>query len=504
MDILTREEMQKLDAESIASGISSLTLMENAGRAVAKILLHDYLKKKGRVLVVCGTGNNGGDGLVVARLLFQKKIPVTIFIVGDEKKIKGDCFTQYKKCSKKIPIFFIQDQKDLKIKNHSVIVDALFGTGLSRPLTDLHQVCVDWMNNLQLPIVSIDIPSGLDSNTGEVLGSSIAAHRTITLGLPKLGLFVGEAHDFVGIIDVVPIGLRNELLATIAPTYHLVTQEKIEILFKKRKKNSHKGSFGHVFVIGGSLGKIGAGVLSCFAALKAGAGLATFILPKNSYQRIDHSYLEVMYEPIGLGDYLRKEDVSEVLEKIKEASVVVLGPGLGIASSTIEFVHEIISKIKAPLILDADALNALALNPDLLHVRKYPTLLTPHPGEMGRLLKKSTEEIQKNRVSFARNFSTQYGVCLILKGYRTLIAFSDGTLWVNPTGNPSQSNAGQGDVLCGILAGLISEHQFRPETILGGPFLAGMVADTLEKKGHRVVLASDILSHWKAHALYKK
>src|SRR3989338_5031581 len=504
MDILTREEMQKLDAKSIAAGISSLTLMENAGRAVTKILLQNYLKKKESVLIVCGMGNNGGDGLVVARLLFQKKISVTVFIVGDEKKLKGDAFIQYKKCPKKIPIFFVQDKKDLKIKNHSVIVDALFGTGLNKPLTGAHQKCVHWMNGLNVPIVSIDIPSGLDSNTGEVLGTSVSAHRTITLGFPKLGLFVGDAHDYVGLIDVVPIGLKNELLISMNPSHHLVTKEKIKVLFQKRTKNSHKGNFGHVFVIGGSLGKIGAGVLSCFGALKAGAGLATFILPKNSYQRIDYSHLEVMYEPIGDGDCFSKEHVPKVLEKIKEASVVILGPGLGSNSSTIEFVHEIIAKIKMPLILDADALNALSLNLNLLRERKYPTLLTPHPGEMGRLLKKTSNEVQKNRISFARNFSTQYGVCLILKGYCSVITFPDGDQWINPTGNPAQASAGQGDVLCGILAGLISEHGFCIEAVLGWAFLTGLVADTLEKKGHRVVLASEILSHWKIYALYKK
>ena len=279
----------------------------------------------------------------------------------------------------------------------------------------------------------------------------------------------------------------------------LISIKQFKNLLKPRKSDTNKGSYGHVYVIAGSYGKIGAGVLATLSVLKSGAGLSTLILPDSCYKKIDLNALEVMYEPIkdaGRG-FFSDADVKTVLQKITKASVVVLGPGLGDNPKTFSFVQKILPKINTPVVLDADGLNAISKNPKILLKRKCLTFLTPHPGEMSRLTGLSISRIQENRAKIASEFSKKYKVILLLKGHKSVVAFPDGSTWINPTGNPGMASAGQGDVLSGIYAGLISEFGIKKEVFLLGCFLHGLVGNLLVKKGERVVLGTEIIKNLK-------
>jgi len=476
MKIVTSAQMRQLDEESIHRyGISSKKLMENAGRAVFEVLHEKFILNKKRVVVVCGPGNNGGDGLVIARHL--KKIGAKVSLVSLEKEIKS-----------------IHKKPDL-------IIDALFGIGLARILTGAAKKTVEWINAQKAIRVSVDIPSGLNADTGEVMGVSVKADLTVTLGLPKIGLLNIKAADFVGELCVVPIGLAPQALKKIQSDFHLVTPSDFASCLEPRKKNSNKGTYGHVMTVAGSYQKIGAGILSAIAALKSGAGLSTLVLPDKAFQKIDTRALEIMYAPIGHERHFQSKHLSEVMEVINSARVVAIGPGLGTEPGTIRFAHQFIQKYTGPLVIDADALNALSMNPDLLKKRRALTVLTPHPGEMARLIKKSVAYVQNNREKVAREFSKQYRVILVLKGYRSLIAFPDGNLWISPTGNPAMASAGQGDALTGIISAMLSQFSSNQEAVLYSVYMHGWIGDFLSRK-KKVVLASDIINNldifWKS------
>lgn len=479
MYLLSSQQMRQLDDLSIHRyKIPASRLMENAGKAAFQVIQKKFSPLNGKkFFIFCGPGNNGGDGLVVARLLQKKKAKVFIFR-GQEK---------------------ITEKPD-------VIIDALFGTGLSRPLTGLFRSLVEWINKSSAHKVSLDIPSGLSADTGKPLGVAVKADTTITFGFPKQGFFKEGAKEFVGILYVVPIGLSEKAIREIDPQLFLIDKTQISSLLAPRKSNSHKGTYGHVFTIGGCEKTIGAGVMTSYAALRAGAGLSSLILPKGVYQKIDSHALEIMYQPIGFPEeiYFNPKHLPEVLSLLQKATVVALGPGLGTHPDTVQFVLELIKNYQGPLIIDADGLNALATDVEVLKKRKGLTLLTPHPTEMGRLIKRQTSFVQANRWKVAQEFAQKYQITILLKGYRSLVALSNGKIWVNPTGNPAMASAGQGDILTGIYAGLLAQHlQYENQAFLFGCFLHGLIGDLLagiipDKKvkiPRRVVLATDIIQN---------
>lgn len=474
MYLLTRKEMCLLDELSIKKyKIPSKRLMENAGRAVFKVI---QKKMKGGIqgktfLVFCGPGNNGGDGLVIARLLEKSGGKVVVINLANQKKLK-------------------------EIKS-DLIIDAIFGTGLTRPVTGFYRKTIHWINGQKTPKISVDIPSGLNADSGKPMGISVKANWTVTFQFPKRGFFFHQAASFVGELHVVSIGLASQAIKTIDPKTHLITSDEFTKILQPRAKNSHKGSFGHIFIIACSEGKIGAGIMAAYSALKVGGGLSTLILPESAYKKINSQSLEIMYEPIfdQSRGFFTKKEAPLVLKKIKEASVVAIGPGLGDHPQTNQFIWEIIQKFNGPLIIDADGLNALAKKSFLLKKRKGLTLLTPHPGEMGRLIGKTISYVQNHRLEIVSSFAKKQGVYLLLKGYRSILATPHKNVWINPTGNPAMASAGQGDVLTGIYAGLLAQYPVEAQLIaplLLGCFLHGLVGDILAKKGNRVVMAMDI------------
>ena len=505
MYLLTSQEMRRLDELSIGrDGIPSLTLMENAGRQTFLVIKKIVPKLRGRkIFIFCGPGGNGGDGLVLLRHLLKGGAKAEAFCLFSRDQLKGDPLEVFQKLGKgEKNVFFISPFKSLRKKVGGLgkphfVVDALFGTGLARPLEGIFREAVDWLNSLEAKRLAIDIPSGLSSDSGEILGTTFTADHTVALGFPKRGLFVGGGSERCGEIHVVPIGLSEKAIAELKSETHLITRGDVGIVANPRKKRSHKGTYGHAFTIGGSTGKIGAGVMAASAALKGGAGLSTLVLPRSAYDRIDPTSLEIMVEPVedsGNG-FFREVDVDRVLSKMEKASVASLGPGLGMEEETVAFVRDFVRRCPLPLIVDADGLNAVARSPAILSERKGFTLLTPHPTEMARLIRKTTEEVQRNRIGTARVFAMEHRVHVVLKGYRSVVAFPDGEVWINPTGGPAMASAGAGDVLTGICAGLISEFGPVKEGVLAGPFLHGLVGDLLAKKGNRVVMATEILKN---------
>lgn len=502
MKIVTAEQMRELDTLSIErDGIPSLRLMENAGRQVFHFLIKKFGKKKGlHVVLFCGPGNNGGDGLVLARLLLKKKVSVQVLLLTDPKDIKGDAKTQYNKIKKFSSIInSVSSLTDLKkfakVRKSTVFVDALFGTGLSRPVTGIFKQVILWINKQRVPVISVDSPSGLDANSGKTLGLAISADATVTLGLPKKGFFLHQGPVLTGQVTIVDIGLSKKALAEIYTPIHLITPADILTCTKTRERESHKGSYGHVYVVASSYGKLGAGIMATLSSLRGGAGLATLVLPDSAYAKINMQAPEIMFAPVndcGRG-YFVKKNGGEVLRLAKGASVMALGPGLGTKPQTILFVHELVKKWRGVLIVDADGLNALAKKPGLLLARCGPTLLTPHPAEMGRLVGKSTAYVQAHRMEVAAKFAKKYGVVVLLKGYHSVVAMPDGQIWINPTGNPAMASAGQGDVLTGLYAALIAQFSFCREALLFGCYLHGLVGDLLFQKGYRVTMATDIM-----------
>lgn len=505
MYLLTSEEMRRLDDLSIKrDGIPSLRLMEEAGHQSFLAIKKNLPKLRGKkIFIFCGPGNNGGDGLALLRHLLKNGTAASALCLFSKGELQGDPLEQFKKLGKGAEkVLFAGSFQALRKKGEALgkmhlVVDALFGTGLTRPLEGFFREAIEWMNTLTAKRVAIDIPSGLSADTGEILGAAFKADHTVTLGFPKRGLFLGSGSEYAGRIHVVPIGLSDKAVSEIRLKTHLITRADIGPVVLPRKKNSHKGTYGHSFTIGCSTGKVGAGIMTALGSLAAGAGLSTLLLPRSAHNRVDPGALEIMIEPVeddGRG-FFTSEKASPVLSLVKKSSVVAIGPGMGTDQATVQFVREFVRLCTVPLVVDADGLNALAEDPSPLSGRKYFTLLTPHPAEMARLLRTTTDLVQKDRIGAARSFARDHQVHVVLKGYRSVVAFPDGEVWINPTGGPAMATAGAGDVLTGIYAGLISEFGPVKKAVLAGVFLHGLVGDLLAAGGRRVVMATEILKN---------
>lgn len=514
MRVLSNYQMRKLDELTIHHyKISSLKLMNQAGKVCASSIINSEKRLKNLDIdIFCGAGNNGGDGLVIALELFKKSKSISIYMLAKScDQLSHESRIQLKSVQEKgINIIWITES-NYKIKlsklNSDIIVDAIFGTGLARIITGYRKKIIHLINSSSANIYSIDIPSGLCADTGHILGAVVEADTTITLEYPKLGFFINDGPQSVGRLIIRKIGLKKDALNQIDKKYdvNLITKSFFTNLLKTRKKEAHKGSYAHVYILGTSSSKIGAGLLTAKSSLKMGAGLSTLILPEKCFDKINSDFLEVMYAPVNSEestDYFTEKMTSEVVELIQSAQVVAMGMGMGIHSRTQKFFDRLISRIKdiqIPVIIDADGLNLLSKNLALLKKLKTQVVLTPHPKEMSRLINKSVKFIQSHRIEVVHNFCIKYGVTLVLKGYRTIIGFPDGKIYVNSSGNPSMANAGQGDTLTGMIAGLIAEFGANSvnfqKTILFAVFLHGLVGDLMVRRGHRVTLASDITNN---------
>jgi NAD(P)H-hydrate epimerase len=505
MRLATAEIIKNLDKKTIEEvGIPGCVLMENAAQGVVRVIKKRYLKeKKGKIAIFTGGGNNGGDGFVVARHLHNQGNKIWVFLLIPPSRLKGDALLNYKIIEKIgvniLPLYNgsdLQLQKD-KIEECEIIVDAILGTGLKSDVEGYFVQVIDYVNKSQKKIVSVDIPSGLNADTGLIMGTCINAEVTVTFGLPKLGLLIHPGLERVGKLYAIDIGIPISLVENILINNYLLDLSEIESFIKlKRKEDTHKGHYGHLLVLAGSVGKTGAAAMVCEAALRAGAGLITLGIPKSLNQIMEVKTLEAMTSPLDeTSDFaLSYEAWPKIQNLLIEKRACALGPGISVSNSTKKLVLKILENVTIPIVLDADALNCIAGDVNVLKNLSKPPILTPHPGEMGRLTSSDTKTVQENRIEIARSFAKDFGVYLVLKGSKSVIAEPDGTIYINPTGNPGMASGGMGDILTGMIAGYLSQGYSAGEALKLGVFLHGMLGDRLEKeKGSLGYLAQDML-----------
>lgn len=502
--VFDAEGMRQADREAIEDlGIPSLVLMENAGRGVVEGLQHvldDALSQ--RYAIVCGRGNNGGDGLVVARHLLDRGVrEVWPVLTAEPERLSEDAHWNYQQLLMRgITIPVIRDMDSWLSwwsSNYrpAVLVDALFGTGLTRPLQGFPAEWVEWANNQSdLIRVAIDIPSGLFAGDSQVHGPAFRADFTFTMAGTKRCLVFPPACEYAGAWYVVTIGTPPDVLKKHTRLYQ-ASPMILKTWLKRRPLEAHKGQFGRILVIGGSPGRLGAAWMAGMAALRAGAGLVTVVVPESCWTSLMAMSRELM--TLGLPDrdgYLGPIALDRLKPELEKADVVILGPGIGTAPSVEGFIDGLLDCWKGMLLVDADGLNILAQHPDWIERCPEDTVFTPHPGEMARLTGESVHYILEHRLDIARSFAETNEVILVLKGYRTLVAHPDGTVIVNPTGNPGMATAGMGDILSGVIGGFMGQLGDPWRSAILGVYLHGAAGDLArDKKTEESLIATDLL-----------
>ena len=504
MLVVTAEQMRQMDRLTIQKyGVPSLTLMERAGAAVTQAILERFARaaKKG-VLIIAGKGNNGGDGLVVARLLKKKRIPCEVALLARPDELSTDAahnLRSFLKLKGKVVEISASGLELLSgcISNNALIVDAILGTGIKSEVRGLFADVITLINAARLPGVAVDIPSGLDTDKGTPLGVAIQAEMTVALGFAKLGEVIYPGVSYAGALVIADIGLDERAVAEVAPQTGLLEPETIGSLVPRREPDTHKGSYGHVLVVAGSRGKTGAAILASRAAMRSGAGLVTLAAPRSLNSIFAGALVEVMTEPLRDNtaeelESLSDDDWRRLLER-KDAALV--GPGIGVNPAAQNIVRWLLRNLDMPWVIDADGLNNLALEIERLRHAKVPPVLTPHPGEMARLTGKSTAAVNADRVEIARSFAVEHRCHLVLRGARTVIATAGGKVFINPTGNPGMASGGMGDVLAGILVALLGQGLAPENAMQLGVYLHGFVGDAVAKaKGEIGLIASDLIA----------
>ena len=514
MKILTARQMREVDRITTEKfGVPSLTLMENAGRNVFHLIQKKFpALEQERIAILCGKGNNGGDGFVVARQLRMRGHQPSVFLLADPDGLKGDARINYEILVKSgWPPTVVRDGQEwsairFELLTSTLLVDALLGTGREGPVVGFYlEVIRDLNANFaHIPIVAVDMPSGLPSDTGEALGESLRARYTVTFTAPKWSHIFPPNCERVGELFVTPIGTPPFVVEDDPSIFlNLLGKEELIGLRTKRRADSHKGDYGHVLVVGGSRGKSGAAALAAMGALSAGAGLVTAAIPSGVLPLVAGAAPVLMTEPLPESDHgtisLRAFDDGRFAQIVAGKSVLAIGPGISTHPETAEFTRRVVREWpQLPIVVDADGLNAFAGAAELLRGEgQRKLILTPHPGEMARLTGLSTAEIQARRVEVAREFARQYKVFVVLKGHRTLVAEPDGQVYVNPTGNPGMATAGTGDVLTGMIAGLLAQHSGVPvERVLSATvYWHGAAGDVAaSRKGELSLLATDLIA----------
>lgn len=502
MKIATAQEMRDIDKSTMEwFGLPGVVLMENAGRAVAEKSVAILGEPRGKIVfIVCGGGNNGGDGYVAARWLHNYGVRVKLFLAVDRTMIKGDALVHLETAVRMgVECFDFTEPRSMEKARIAsafadLVIDALLGTGFHGELSEPYRESIELMNGAGKKILSVDMPSGVEADTGMVREKAVQAFCTVTFGLPKPGLLLYPGAGCAGELEVAPIGIPAELLTAATIRQTLVTQETAAALLPRRLPDSHKGSFGHVLVMGGSRGMSGAVFLATQGALRTGAGLVTAGVPSSIGAVMEMKTTEAMTLelPETLAGGLGADAVQMVYESSARSSVVLIGPGLGRQEDTMETVRELIQTLDRPLVLDADALFALVGHIEILAATDALAVLTPHPGEMARLTGLSVRQIQSDRIGVARRFAKEWGNIVVLKGPRTIVAFPDGEIYVNPTGNSGMATGGMGDVLAGIVAALIAQGLSSHDAAVLGVYLHGLAGDRLAAERPVGMTAQDL------------
>lgn len=500
LPVVTAGEMRKIDGVTIEKFVPGIDLMENAGLGVKDAIAARWGPQKRRsVVIICGKGNNGGDGFVVARLLKRDGYSVKAFLLGKAGALKGDALANYRRCKRAgIGVVEISARNlgELKraVEDAYVVVDAVFGTGFSGEPKGVPAAAIEVINEADAPVVAIDMPSGVDSSTGGA-SAAVVADLTVTMALPKRGHVLHPGRALTGELAVVDIGVPVDVVAANDPGVYLMQPEDIVGALPLRAPDAHKWSCGSVAAICGSTGFTGAAALTCTSALRAGCGLVTLAVPRSLNTIMEVKLTEVMTLPVAetrAGSFSLKA-VAAVRKLIDRADAVAVGPGLSLNKETQRLVRRLLPAVGKPCVLDADGINAFAGKPKKLKGLDFPLVITPHAGELSRLTGIDKSAIVKERIDAARYVASELGLVLLLKGAPTVVAESSGAVYVNPTGNEGLATAGSGDVLTGVIAGFLAQGLNAVHAACCGAYVHGLAADMLhESIGHYGFLAGDV------------
>lgn len=500
MKIVTAAEMREIDRVTTERyGVPSLTLMENAGKAVADFVCTHY-PRASRIAIVCGKGNNGGDGFVAARHLHHAGKVVEVLLLASARDLKGDAAAMHAR----LPFRAVEAQTEEEVRaeflrgfvNAQLYLDALLGTGFKPPVSPLYAAAIGAMNAAKVPIVAVDVPSGTDSDAMHPQGGAtmVRADSAVTFTAPK------PVHVFGDLMRrttaVAQIGSPEEAIRS-SHRLNVVTTQDFGKFLADRPLDSNKGMYGHALILAGSFGKSGASAMAGMACLRAGAGLVSVATPRSVLTSVASFAPELMTEPLPETEAgsISRAALEHWDELTKKMTVLAIGPGITQHPETVEFVREAVRRTSIPMVIDADGLNALDAHTAVLNEAKAPTIITPHPGEMARLMEADTKTVQADRIGVARRFAKDRNTIVVLKGYKTVIASPSGETWINCTGNPGMATGGTGDVLTGIVAGLLAQHPKEPLLCaMAAVYLHGMAGDLArEQVGELSLTATDLI-----------
>lgn len=508
MKLVTPEQMKGMDSSAIKDyGIPGILLMENAASAVVQQAWSMLGGCSGvSVIAVAGTGNNGGDAFAAARLLHCKGASVKVYLVGRRESVKGDALANLEMLDR-IGIMVNElreaSEKGLADLRNSIadahlVIDGIFGTGLSRDITGLAADVIRLINDSEKQVLSIDIPSGIDGTDGSIKGICIKADTTVTFCMAKTGLVLNPGCEYTGKLIVADIGIPPCVKDRINADLEVLETGTAAACVPKRFNNSNKGDYGRALIITGSTGMTGSGCLAAEAAFRSGAGLTYVGVPESLSAIYGASLTEPIILPLadnGSGTLSRK-CTGDIIDRIGRMNVVAIGPGLTCTEEIKEIVEKVLCECGVPLVIDADALNCISDNTEILKRLKASAVITPHPGEMSRLTGLGIKDIQADRLGTARKFAAEFGVIVVLKGNRTVVALPDGRTFINPTGNPGMASAGAGDVLCGIITGLAAQGAPLEKAACAGVFLHGLAGDLAAGElGMHSLIAGDIIRY---------
>ncbi|MBD3182890.1 NAD(P)H-hydrate dehydratase [Candidatus Poribacteria bacterium] len=504
MKVVNAEEMRNIDNKTINEiGIPGVVLMENAGQGASRII--DYIcdtEDVSSISIFVGKGNNGGDGLVIGRYLDILDYDVKIYLLAEPEDFSGDALINLKVAENmSLPMELLTSEKHLEshkddINKSHLLIDSIFGTGLKGPVRGFAGKLIDFLNSTGLPIIAVDLPSGLEADTGRAEGPCINAKLTATMALPKLGLLLYPGVNYTGELEIVDIGVPPSVIESQNTMTNLVEYEDVKNLLPERPGDAHKGTFGRIFILAGSEGFTGAAALTTNAALRIGSGLVILGIPASINDIMEIKLTEAMTLPLPETESrtLARESMEQIMEMVEKSDAVAIGPGLSRNESTVELIQELCTKINIPKVIDADGLNAISDHKSILKELGENTVLTPHPGEMARLMGCSVDNIQQDRINTARNFAVENNLVVVLKGAPTVIANSSGEVYINSTGNPGLASGGTGDVLTGIIAGYIGQGLSPENSAILGVYIHGMAGDlTAGRYDESGMLAGDLL-----------
>lgn len=506
MHLVTAPEMQQMDGETIASfGLPGRLLMENAGRGATAFFLETVCADVGSVTigVMAGRGNNGGDGFVMARYLHQKGLNVKVFLLSDPERVAGDARINLDLLAPLgIEVIALPDQEAFEaatapLAEPAVWIDALLGTGLNADVRGYFKAVIAFLNASAKPVFAVDIPSGLNADSGQIQGLCVKADATATFAFAKVGHCLHPGARLTGRLKVIDIGIPAHIAEKTGCRQHLLTPGGVGRLLRPRAPQAHKGSTGHLLVVAGRSGTTGAASMTTMAALRVGAGLATLGCPQSVQALVAQQTLEAM--TIGLAETplggLAATALPQILDLAPGRKCIAAGPGMGTESDTGALLEGLVTQSPLPLVIDADGLNLLTGRIECLAKAKVPLVLTPHPGEMARLTGRTTADLLEDRVATARDFAVTHGVVLVLKGACSIVARPDGQIWINSSGNSGMASGGMGDVLTGVIAGLITQGYAPDAAARMGVYLHGAAGDALARSlGPQGYLASDLMA----------